>query len=315
MHSMQDSTWRGHAAGVVLGALALCGVAAAADTIVLPGDIDRDGDVDTDDLTLLLARWGPCSDFALWGLTSDSPTELYTLDPETGEATLFNTLDGNGNFVGLSFLDATLYGSDLFGFEGESFTFDVGRIDSETGGITFVSDQDGSLDWHGLAANERAGLLYAIDLDVSGFPLKTLAPDGTEATVGPTNVDGRGMAYDDGSGVLYATSSPSDTIHRIDTASGESDDGLPLGIDLGTRVGLAYDEGTGTLFLNDASMRTLYTVDVVEGTATEVGPNVVAAGIDGLAWTDRPTDPCRADLDGDGEVGFRDLLVLLSNWS
>lgn len=291
-----------------------------------PADTNRNGNVDFDDILLWLDSWGSCppaprggGGSPLWGLTSASPAELYRIDMVTGVATLHPVpVDGNANFAGLTFLNGTIYGSDLFGFEGESFTIDTGTIDPETGTITFVSDQDGSLDWQGLAANEGAGVLYAIDLDVSGFPLKTLAPDGTVGTVGPTDVDGRGLAYDDTSGVLYATNSATDTIHRINTQTGEADEGLPLGLDIGTRVGLAFDEATGILYMNAASTRRLYTVDVETGAATEVGSNAVAVNIDGLAWFGTVDQcgscPCPADINRDMEVDFDDLLPILSLW-
>ena len=63
--------------------------------------------------------------------------------------------------------------------------------------------------------------MYSIDYN-DGFRLKKQYPDGTIVTVGSgAGCDGRGMAYDDASGILYATGNPSyNGLYTVNTATG-----------------------------------------------------------------------------------------------
>lgn len=219
----------------------------------------------------------------LYGLDSAFPANVYTIDAGSGAATLLVTTNGSSSLVGLSFLGGEAYGSDLISFPGGSGGFDVGLIDLVGGIITFVSDQDGSSNWHGLATNDSAGVLYTIDINDDNI-LKTLAPDGTVTSIGTgTGIDGRGMAYDDANGILYATNNVDNSLYTVSTADGTSTLVGATGLPNLDRVGLAYDEDNDILYLNDDGTASLYTVNVSTGAASLVGSNGVD-GIDGLAW-------------------------------
>ena len=111
--------------------------------------------------TLLLS---PISSATLIGISSDFPNGgIYSINPTTGAATLLSSLAGGTSLVGATFLGGTLYGSDLLPAGGGEFF--TGSIDPLSGAAAFFSNQDGSSNWHGLASNEAAGLLYAIDIN------------------------------------------------------------------------------------------------------------------------------------------------------
>ena len=217
---------------------------------------------------------------------------VYTINAATGAATPVVTTNGIASFAGLSFLGGVLHGSDLSSYPGALSTFDVGSIDP-SGMITSVSDQNGSLNWHGLASGEAEGRLWSIDLD-NGNQLTEQLPDGTVNVIGPTGIEGRGMAYDDGNGILYATGSnvPDyvQSLYTVDTATGASTLIGSTGID-SIYVGLAFDECSDTLYMvatpRDEAVQggpsSLYTLDTTTGAATLVGATGFDT-IDGLAW-------------------------------
>ncbi len=257
----------------------------------------------------------------LLGLSSDSVGTLYEIDPATGQATLLTDLDVATSLVGLSCVGTGIFGSDLVDPD-DGAGFFVGSIDPETGAIGFVSDQDQSANWHGLATDDATGLLWSIDLD-DEFILKSLDPvTGVVTSVGTgTGIDGRGMAYDDGAGILYATDGPTNSLYTVDTATGTSMVVGLLGLAASFEVGLAFDEVNRVLYLNDSDTNMLYTVNTATGLATPVGANLAGdAGslrIDGLAWCvldSCDACPCPADVNRDGVVDFQDLIAILAAW-
>lgn len=211
----------------------------------------------------------------LIGLSSGAPGKLYSIDEATGVATEIATMaNTTTSLVGATFLGGKLYGSDICG----PSCFSIGTIDLNTGAYTFVGNQDGSSNWHGLASDESAGLIYAIDIN-DGDKLKSMTAAGLVTTIGSgTGIDGRGMDYDDTNDILYATGSAG--LYTVDVALGTSTFIGSMGISTG-RIGLAYDEFSNILYANDSS--SLYSVNTLTGAATLIGSNGVT-GIDGLAW-------------------------------
>jgi hypothetical protein len=213
----------------------------------------------------------------LYGLSSGFPGTIYEIDAASGAATALTTT-ANTSLVGATFLDGVLYGTDTCGAN----CFSIDSLDLGTGANTFVSDQDGSANWHGLASDEAAGLLYSIDQDDGGI-LKSLTPGGVVTSIGTgTGIDGRGMAYDDMNDILYATDS-NGGLYTVDVTTGLStligDMGIPADL-----IGLAYDELADILYANVANDG-LYSLNVSTGAATFIGANGFS-GIDGLAWLD-----------------------------
>lgn len=205
---------------------------------------------------------------------------LYTIDPSTGAAAPVAGLSGPGlvftTLGGLDFLGGKLYATGVYaGAPNYSF----GTLDVVTGVFTPVVTQDQS-DWHGLAANPAAGVLYTVAVTVFPNTLKSITPTGVISNIGPTgSVDGGGLAYDEVHGILYATYFH--FLYRLDTSTGAP----TLVGDMGFTpdpAGLAYDPALGVLYLNDGGSNSLYQVDPATGAATFIGANGVSAAINGL---------------------------------
>jgi len=232
-------------------------------------------------------------DPGLYGIQSwnDGNKGLYRIDPNTGAATLLTITDKDPSLSGASFLRGELYVTDVMNWVPGVGYVPYCHLDTDTGVFTGIHDQDGDFNWHGLASSDALGVTWAVAQDIQGGHNMTLVEtdlDGNMTTIGPSTIDGRGMAYDDTHGILYATNYDDSGLYTIDINSGAA---TYIG-DTGVRcdlVGLAYDEWTQTLYLNEADVTdSLYTVDVNTGVATLVGANG-HPWIDGLAWIPEPS--------------------------
>jgi hypothetical protein len=224
----------------------------------------------------------------LYGVQSinDDGNGLFKIDPTTGAATKITSLDKDPSICGASFLNGELYVSDVFNWVGSGYLL-YDRLDIDTGTFTGIHDQAWDFNWHGLASSDAHGVTWSIGLD-SGRNLIQTDADGNMTTIGPTGIDGNGMAYDDTHGILYATNYDDSGLYSVDINTGAAtyigDTGLRCDL-----IGLAYDEWTQTLYLNEADVTdSLYTVDVTTGHATLVGANG-HPWIDGLAWIPEPS--------------------------
>lgn len=207
---------------------------------------------------------------------------LYEIDPLTGAATEYLTLNADGGFLmGLTSLGGELYATGLRDYPGAPDSPTLGRIDMTTGDIEFISDINGVLNAQGLASNETEGVFYTVDSST----LFSINTGGDLTAIGSTGgVDGRGMAYDDGAGVLYAVDLD-DNLYTMDTGTGATsligEVGIPpTGFDW---AGLAFDEFSGTLLLIDGVGENLWSLNTDTAEATLIGSNGVG-GITGLAW-------------------------------
>jgi hypothetical protein len=244
-----------------------------------------------------------CTFMVLWTLASGTASagliglstrteSLYSINPNTGAATLVGPAGGNYNGVGLSYLGGELFASDLnLQIPPPVWNIQTAKIDPVTGISTPIGMQDGSLNWHGLASDETLGLLYSIALDQGNHPLKAMTSSGVVSTIGTgTGIDGRGMAFDDANRILYATNSDDESLYSVDVSTGMAQriGGLGLGIDT-SHNGLAYDEFNKILYLNGGVdnvsplIGNLYSINVSTGQATLIGSNGFEF-IDGLAW-------------------------------
>jgi MYXO-CTERM domain-containing protein len=219
----------------------------------------------------------------LVGLSSGQPGGLYNINAATGAATLVvNLAPGLNSFVGLEYLGGKYYATDTIPVGASDFSF--GTLNPTTGAFTVLNNQDGDANWHGLAGNESAALLYTINLDNGVNVLKSITTAGVTATIGATNpsIDGRGMAYDDTHGILYATGGGN--LWTVNAATGAATLVGALGVS-DNLSGLAYDESAQVLYANlgVTGGLSLYTLNVTTGLATLVGANG-AASIDGLTW-------------------------------
>ena len=221
------------------------------------------------------------------------PATLYTINPATGVATPIANLSGAvfSSINGLDALGGTLYASDIV-VSVNPTQWRFGTVNRTTAAFTPINNQSGSSNWHGLAGNDNAGVLYTVDND-DNQTLKSITPAGAVTTIGPTGVDQvgfAGLAYDVNHNVLYGvTLRDMGALYSINTATG-------LATRIGrldpasnlfatTALGLTYDPIHDVLFLNNAETNRLYSVNTATGLATSIGLNgATDAGIDGLAF-------------------------------
>jgi DNA-binding beta-propeller fold protein YncE len=206
----------------------------------------------------------------VYGLRDGDPGELYTIDKSTGAATLVTQIQGYSSLVGLEYMSGKLYATDIFG---DSNLF--GTIDPITGAFTGISDQGFSVNWHSLAGDESANLLYTIDFDSSH--LLSITPTGTITDIGASTFMS-GLAFDSINSILYGADGSS--LFTINTATGAATAVGAFDATLGN-IGLAFDPSDGILYMND-SLGNFYTVNTGTGAATLIGSNGVD-NINGLA--------------------------------
>ena len=208
------------------------------------------------------------------------------------KATLITNLNGSASFTGLSFINGVIYASDLLNFPGSTVgELSTGSI-TRSGNITALSNQNGSINWRGLASDDCDGrVLYTIDVNNDNI-LTVQLLDGSIETIGSgTGIAASGMALDDENGVLYAVAS--EDIFDLSLYTVSIEDGTSsligfIGEDfVADLAGLAYDEDNQILYLNDGSNGLLYTLDVTTAEATQVGSNNVNAVIDGIGWLEK----------------------------
>lgn len=236
------------------------------------------------------------TDFApgLYGIQSSDSDETWMvrIDPETGVATPFAMLSHGTSLVGATFLRGELYASDVMSFDPLGF---YGRFDVN-GQFTPIHDQGFDLNWHGLASSESLGVTWSISQQNNNMLVQTDL-NGNMTMIGPTGIDGRGMAYDDANGVLYAINSADASLYSVDIHTGASTriGATNISSDM---IGLAFDELSGTLYLNEGlKTNALYRVDVSTGAATMIGVNGMS-NIDGLAWIPAPSSLAVLGLGG-----------------
>jgi len=225
----------------------------------------------------LVATQGAFAAGVLYGVDSayGGPSSVWTLDQSTGAATkVVDIIGGNLSLTGADFLGGKLWVSDLSDEHG----FGVGSVDLSTGLYTFDYDQGPSANWHGLAADNTAGLLYSIDIDLGDMLVSYVPGSGTRTDIGHTGgVDGRGMAFDNNHGILYATGGSNLYTIDVTTAAATLVGTLPFDTGL---AGLAYDEIDNVLWAVDNGA--LYRIDPSTFGIDYIG--TAGKNIDGLAW-------------------------------
>jgi uncharacterized repeat protein (TIGR01451 family) len=228
-------------------------------------------------------------------------SNLYTLDPATGAATLVGPITINNQQVrhvtGLAVKpnDGTLYATmggqqtDCSDF-GEST---VMTVDPATGDATVVGTQGGSLGQYPDIDFDPFGTLYA--WNENGDDLYTLSQvDGTPTLVGECDcgTSQTGLAVDS-TGRMYMK--PGNQLYRMNPGTGAIVSGI--GLDQNPQNLLAFDPNdvlfTGT---RNTGTFTLQTIDIDTGTVTDVGTsnvnNMSAIAFDPGTFT----PPDRADL-------------------
>jgi hypothetical protein len=189
----------------------------------------------------------------LYGLNSvaNDPSTLYTLDPSTGSVTSSVPLTGSAVFASytdLAYLDGTLYASDVFGNSG----FGVVSINTTTGATNLIYNQGRDTNWHAMAADTNAGVLYAQSFGelVSYNPATNVA-----SSVGPMTLPDdsfEGMAFDPVANQLYGVSFRGD-FYQINTTTAVATFLGSTGV-TGPQsgLGLTYDPTSASFYLSAA---------------------------------------------------------------
>jgi hypothetical protein len=141
------------------------------------------------------------------------------------------------------------------------------------------------------------------------------------------------QVFDDGNGPsLYATgtftASGSTPVARIARWTGTSWEDVDGGADNSLYHAEVYDDGTGSALyvgggytsIGGVAANRIARLDACVALPGDVNGDGTVGFDDLLAaisnWGDCPPEgECPADVDGDGTVGFEDLLTVLSNWS
>ncbi len=167
-------------------------------------------------------------------------------------------------------------------------TNQLATIDTATGAATAVgaATPGAGESWSGLAG-APGGVLYASGTTCSASTLYTIDPASGHATaIGPIT---NGACIIDiaanAAGDLYGVDIATDTLVRINTATGAGTVVGPLGIDANYAQGMDFDETTGTLYWAacTASGGELRTIDLATGNSFLIGAFPGSAQVDAFA--------------------------------
>ena len=156
------------------------------------------------------------------------------------------------SFTDVAVLNGTFYASDVTGSPGG---FNLVSFDPVTGVTTFLNGQGGDINWHGLAANPNAGVLYAVDKTDGNFHLILQIPTTSTLTLLGNVRSGIAiddLTYDAKNSVLYGIAQGG-SLYAIDTTNGTptllgntglTPPGAPFEL-----YGLALNSATGTFYV------------------------------------------------------------------
>jgi len=214
---------------------------------------------------------------------------LYDINPQNGNATLLSHVNAEFAGIGMAYLDGTLYATDMLHYQNGGWLsagFYVASINLLNGVATPFMLQAGSINWHGLASDQHKKTMYAIALDQQNT-LMEISSTGNVMAIGNTGAaDGRGLVFNPYDGYLYATSTASDSLYKINPNTAQSTLVGHLGFDA-TFLDLAFDIQSNVMYANvvdpASRMGQLYLLDYHTGASLLIGPNN-ANFIEGMAW-------------------------------
>jgi hypothetical protein len=197
----------------------------------------------------------------LYGLNSVSndPSTLYTLDTTTGAVTSAVPLTGTAiyaSYTDLAYLNGTLYACDVFGTSG----FGVVSINTTTGATNLLYNQGMNTNWHAMAADPNAGVLYAATNELIRYNPATNVATPVGALSIPNDAF-EGLAFDPASNQLYGVSYHGD-LYRIDTVTAVPTFLGSTGVEgPQSGLGLTYDSSSATFYLSAAGDMAAPTVE------------------------------------------------------
>src|SRR5215831_11788091 len=200
------------------------------------------------------------------GLYGTDGANLYLIDTATGAASLIGPHGPVEFAIGaLAFADnGVLYGISL------TEDAQLYRIDVTTGAASAIGRLGIGFIFEGGLTFDAAGRLIGVDQ----------GDDNTATTFGPPGGQARdinGLTRD--GAVVYGIDRPSNSLGRLDVATGSYTQIGLTGATIGDTGGLAFDEATGALYATFAADGGFYRIDPATGTATLIAVNRVDYGL------------------------------------
>jgi uncharacterized repeat protein (TIGR01451 family) len=205
----------------------------------------------------------------------DSNRNIYTVDPLTGITTHAGVVSAGGTVGGLAYdcVTGTMYMTST----SEDILY---RLDLNTFTATQVGPYIANVVMHGLEFNSSNNTLYG-GSDGNLYTIDTST--GAATIIGNAGFTSFfNLGWHAGRGVMYGTSSSTDSLYAIDLNTGAGTLIGPLNGPTNPH-GLTYVPHLNALYLVCSQTDTLYTVDVDTGAATVVA-QLPAGNWLGLAW-------------------------------
>jgi hypothetical protein len=212
------------------------------------------------------------------GLYGTDGANLYLIDTATGAASLIGPHGPVESAIGaLAFADnGVLYGISL------TDDAQLYRIDVTTGVASAIGPLGIGFIFEGGLTFDAAGRLIGVDQgdDNTATTFEINTATGAATIIGPPGGQARdinGLTRDDT--VVYGIDRPSNSLGRLDVATGSYTQIGLTGATIGDTGGLAFDEATGALYATFAADGGFYRIDPATGTATLIAVNRVDYGL------------------------------------
>jgi Domain of unknown function (DUF4394) len=212
------------------------------------------------------------------GLYGTDGANLYLIDTTTGAANLI------GPHGPVEFAIGALAFADNGALYGISLTADAQlyRIDVTTGAASAIGPLGVGFVFEGGLAFDPAGRLIGVDQGNAGaattFEINTAT--GAATIIGPPGGQARdinGLTRD--GTVVYGIDRPTDSLGRLDVATGTYTQIGLTGATIGATGGLAFDDANNTLYASFAADGGFYRIDPATGAATLIAVNHVDHGL------------------------------------
>jgi hypothetical protein len=247
----------------------------------------------------------------------ESGRQFYSINLNTGAKTLLGNISAGNSTTGSLAYDcetATTYLSATGALAGQPRNLYILNVTTRQTTIVGPYTNPGIL-MHGIEIDNRTSSLYGVSTLDQGFYAISRS-NGAETLVGFTGIpvnptSFNALGYDSDNGVLYMINTGTDSLYRINVATGAA---TLVGPTNATGCGaMAYNIDNHTMYMVDNDADILYTVNLTTGQATAVGSTGVGNLI-GLVYvtpTCPPPPSVPGDVNGDGAVDLTDLAMLL----
>lgn len=212
------------------------------------------------------------------GLYGTDGANLYLIDTASGAASLIGPHGPVEFAIGaLAFADnGALYGISL------TDAAQLYQIDVTTGAASAIGPLGIGFIFEGGLTFDTAGRLIGVDQgdDATATTFEINTATGAAAIIGPPGGQARdinGLTRD--GAVVYGIDRPSNSLGRLDVATGSYTQIGLTGAAIGDTGGLAFDEATGALYATFAADGGFYKIDPATGAATLIAVNRVDYGL------------------------------------